>query len=157
MRPINVLFKFVIIVGGLGALAYYIMQRIPKTLTTEGEATIVAKQIAEIIGPSKTELSNVDLASVESKINSMATIQLPRIEHALEGLPKTNQNGLAAELIMMRFFDPRPDTYRSQIEGDPWTVLNGVYKLGPFTMVRDAPPTDIAAMIKAFQEGSTAR
>ncbi len=145
--------KVVILLGIVGAIAYFIYQKSNEGPMRGADVKTIAMDIAVIIGEEKTELTTTDKPSVEFQVGKLNDASLETIRDGLCLLDPgtTRAQYIAAELILLRIYEQRPDGYVSRVDGEPWDVSGDLSQMGPFEMDRTPGDKDsVINMVMAF-------
>jgi hypothetical protein len=152
--------KAAVVLGVLGYVGFFIYQKSIEGPATREDVHAIAAAIAQIVGEEKTELKATDKPSVEFQAEKLKGIELQTIREGLMMFDPdaTRAEYVAAELILLRIYEQRPDGYVSRIEGDPWDVSGGLTQMGLFEIDRTSGDADrVTEMVEAFGPSTTPR
>lgn len=152
--------KAVVVLGLIGAAGWFVWQKANEQPPSARDVRQVAYAVSRIIGPAKTELTQTDKPSVEFQVDKLLEADVETIKAGLMLLgPKaTRAEYVAAELILLRVFENKPEGYVSRVDGVPWEVTGSISQMGQFEIDRTTyDPDSIEEMVKAFGPSATPR
>jgi hypothetical protein len=160
MRAVGQLFKWLLVIGALAGVGWFVYMQMNKPATTPEGVKEIAQAIAKIVGDEKTELTSVDKPSVEFQVGKLNGVKLETIRDGLKLLDPyaSRAQYVAAEIVLRRIYTSVPDGYVSRIDGEPWDVSGDISQMGVFEIDRTTGDEDkVTEMVDAFGPSVTPR